>query len=145
MKHPLCLLVAALLAATAAAAEDFDGSQTMICQPFQGHDCLPTEISCKPLKAEKGRDIDFAIDVANRTVKSPYRTALLPIQNVTNNTKSLLLQGTTLEIVWSAAIQRATGRLTIAIADREGAYVVFAQCKLADAHQPSVPAGRTAN
>jgi len=53
----------------------------------------------------------------------------MPIQSCSFNSKSLVLQGTSLELVWSATVHRTTGRLTLAIADREGAYVVFGQCK----------------
>jgi hypothetical protein len=45
------------------------------------------------------------------------------------------MQGTSLELVWSATIHRKTGRFTAAVTDREGAYVIFGQCKLA-ATQP---------
>lgn len=128
----LCLLpIAVLSLATAAAAEDFDGSRPLICKAVDGHDCLPTERTCKPLKPEKGKDLNLKIDVASKTVKSPFRNALLPIQNVMNNTASLVLQGASSPLVWNATVHRTTGRLTIAIIDREGAYVVFGQCELA--------------
>jgi len=137
MKNMICLLSIVLLSAAATAvAEDFDGSEPLSCLPVHGHDCLPTEASCKLLKPATGQDLHLTIDVAERIVKSPYRTTLLPIQYATNNTESLVLQGTTLQLVWSATIHRTTGRLTIAIADREGAYVIFGQCKLAQYQKP---------
>jgi hypothetical protein len=43
------------------------------------------------------------------------------------------MQGTSLEVVWSATIHRTNGKLIIAIADREGAYVIFGQCALSGA------------
>lgn len=64
-------------------------------------------------------------------MKTPYRNDAMQIQSFSFNSKSLVLQGTSLELVWSATVHRTTGRLTMAIADREGAYVVFGQCKLA--------------
>lgn len=131
------LSVVLLSVATTGFAEDFDGTVPMACEPLRGHDCLPTEKSCKPLKPEPGKDLTLTIDVAKKTVKSPYRTAELPIQSFSNNTKSLVLQGTSLEMVWSATVNRTTGRLTIAIGDREGAYVIFGQCKVGSAQKPS--------
>jgi hypothetical protein len=113
-----------------AADEPFNGSQPMVCEPTSGHDCLPTEKSCKPLKAEAGKKLELGIDVTSMAIQSPYRTSTLPIQSFSFNTKSLVLQGTSLELVWSATVNRTTGRLTMAIADREGAYVIFGQCKL---------------
>ena len=73
------------------------------------------------------------IDVSNKTLRTPYRTDALPIQTVGTNRASLTLQGTSLELVWSATVHRTTGRLTLAIADREGAYIIFGQCKVAGA------------
>ena len=70
------------------------------------------------------------------SVKTPYRNDTLPIQSFSFNTKSLVMQGTSLELVWSATIHRTTGRLTIAIADREGAYIIFGQCAISG-NQPA--------
>ena len=54
--NKFCVLSLALLwAATASAAEDFDGSRPMDCKPHQIHDCLPTEKTCMPPKPEAGR------------------------------------------------------------------------------------------
>jgi hypothetical protein len=103
----------------------------MDCKPATGHDCLPTEQTCKPLKPEPGKDLTLHVDVEKMTLKTPYRNDAMPIQSFSFNSKSLVLQGTSLEMVWNATIHRTTGRLTLTIADREGAYVVFGQCSLA--------------
>ena len=130
----LCLLAVAALSASAAhAAEEFNGSRPMDCAPTTGHDCLPTEKACKPLQPEPGKHLNLHVDVNNMKLKTPYRNDTLPIQSFSFNTKSLVLQGTSLELVWSATIHRTTGRLTVVIADREGAYVVFGQCKVSTA------------
>ena len=130
----LCLLVAGVLTSGAAfAAEEFNGSRPMDCAPLSGHDCLPTEQACKPLKPQEGKKLNLHVDVAKMSLKTPYRNDTLPIQSFSFNTKSLVMQGTSLELVWSATIHRTTGRLTVAIADREGAYIVFGQCKLSAA------------
>ena len=130
----LCLLTLGVFASAAAlGAEPFNGTQAMDCQPLTGHDCLPTEQSCKPLKPEPGKKLNLHIDVNKMSMKTPYRNDALPIQSFSFNTKSLILQSTSLELVWSATVHRTTGRLTMAIADREGAYIVFGQCKVAAA------------
>jgi hypothetical protein len=78
----------------------------------------------------------LGIDVANKQVRSPCRTALLSILHTTSNRESLVLQGADLQFAWSALIHRTTGAMTISIADRKGAYVIFGQCKLAPAEPP---------
>jgi hypothetical protein len=128
-----CLLAVCVFASAAAlgADEPFNGSQPMDCKPLAGHDCLPTEQTCKPLKPQPGKDLTLHVDVNKMTFKTPYRNDAMPIQSFSFNTKSLILQGTSLELVWAATIHRTTGRLTMTIADREGAYIVFGQCSLA--------------
>lgn len=120
-----------MLSTVALAQEPYDGSKAMACTPIVGHDCLPTEKMCKELKPEPGKDLTLLIDVAKKTAKTPYRYDSLPIASSKKNAKSLVLQGTSLEYAWNATIHRTTGRLTLVIADREGAYVIFGQCALA--------------
>jgi hypothetical protein len=142
--NKLCLLAIGVLASAAAlGAEPFNGSQPMDCVPTTGHDCLPTEQTCKPLKPEPGKKLNLYIDVEKMSMKTPYRNEAMQIQSFSFNTKSLVLQGTSLELVWSATVHRTTGRLTMAIADREGAYIVFGQCKLATAAPATKPAAPT--
>lgn len=132
MKKQSLFAIALLAATTASVAEDYDGTKPMICAPSNGHDCMPGQKVCKQLAPETDKDVNLYVNVAKMEVKTPYRTAELPIQNVSNNTKSLILQGTSLEFVWAATIHRTTGRLTITVADREGAYVIFGQCRLGE-------------
>ena len=132
LMNKLCLLsLALLLAATARAAEDFDGSRPLDCKPLQTHDCLPTEKICTPLKPEAGKDETMHVDVANMSVQTPFRNTALPIASFAFNAESLVMQGTSIEVVWSATIHRTNGKLIIAIADREGANIIFGQCALA--------------
>jgi hypothetical protein len=44
-----------------------------------------------------------------------------------------VLQGAELTAASSAMIDRKTGALTVALADKQGAYVVFGQCKVTGA------------
>jgi len=44
-----------------------------------------------------------------------------------------VLQGADLQFAWSALINKKSGAMTISIADRKGAYIVFGQCKVAEA------------
>jgi hypothetical protein len=122
-----------MLSASAVAAEDFDGKKPMSCAATQGHDCLPTQKACNELKPEAGKELNLNIDVTKKTVRTPYRYDTLPIESTKNNAKSLVIQGTNLEFAWTATIHRTNGRFTLAIADREGAYVIFGQCQIAAA------------
>lgn len=119
-----------LVFSTLAMAADFDGTTPMACLALAGHDCNPDKAQCGKLKAEGNTKPEVTIDVANKTVKSPYRTDLLPIQNSVLNDEQLELQGTSDKFAWSAIVKRKTGKMTLTVADRMGAYVIFGQCKL---------------
>ena len=114
-----------------AAAADFDGSAPLTCLGLAGHDCTPDKAQCGKLKGDPNIKPELRVDVAAKTVKSPYRTDLLPIGNTVVNDEQLQLQGTSEKFAWSAIVNRKTGKITLTIADRMGAYVVFGQCKLA--------------
>jgi hypothetical protein len=73
--------------------------------------------------------MEMRIDFTNKTVKTPYRYDLLPIQNSTTNEEQLIVQGTSLKFAWSAIVKRSTGAISLAIADRIGGYLIFGQCK----------------
>ncbi len=126
-------IVLALALSSVAVAEEFDGSVPLQCTAQKGHDCLPDENQCNRLKPEGDKEPVFGIDVANKQIRSPFRTELLSILYTTSNKDSLVLQGADLQFAWSALIHKTSGALRLAVADRKGAYVVFGQCKVADA------------
>ena len=116
---------------TIATAADFDGSAPLTCTPSAAHDCTPDKAQCAPTKPTTRGPI--GIDFANKTVRSPYRTALLPIRTTSMNVEQLIMQGSQERFAWSAVVNRHTGALIIAIADREGSYIIFGECKAASA------------
>ena len=116
-----------------AAAGDFDGAVPLTCKVEQAHDCLPTKAACAPVKRESKIDPVFGIDFAKKEVRSPWRTAVLPVQHTTTKPEKIVLQGVDPDgtVAWSALVDRKTGALTVSIADRTGSYVAFGQCTVA--------------
>jgi hypothetical protein len=123
------VLFAVASVAVAAAAEPIDGSKPLSCLVTTGRDCLPSASDCKQLQPERGQPPVIGIDFGKEEVRSPFRTALLHVTHSTVTTESLILQGADLLFAWSALIKKKSGELTIAITDREGAYVIFGVCK----------------
>lgn len=126
-------IVLALGLSTGAVAQEFDGSVPLQCTADRGHDCLPDKRSCGRLKPEGDKLPVFGIDFAKKEIRSPFRTELLTVLYTTTNKDSLVLQGADLQNAWSLLINKTTGVMRAAIADRKGVYVVFGQCKTADA------------
>jgi len=124
-------IVLTLSLAGAAAAGDFDGDVPLTCKVEKAHDCLPTQSNCSQLKPETDIEPIYGIDFARKQVRSPFRTALMPILHTAKNDDSVVVQGADLRIAWSAMIDRKTGDLTVALGDSKGAYVAFGKCKVA--------------
>jgi hypothetical protein len=127
---PRLVLGSGLLLSAVAVAADFDGSAPFNCTGRAGYTCEPGK-GCSRVKQEsEATGGQIAIDPANKTVKTSYRTDLLPIANSVVNNEQLQLQGTSEKFAWSAVVNRKTGKVTITVADRVGAYVIFGQCKV---------------
>lgn len=115
MRCVRCLVLGiGLVLSAAVGAADFDGSEPLTCL-------------VRNCKLSAG--CVMTIDPPNKTVKTPYRTELLPIANSALNNEQLQIQGTAEKFAWSAVVNRQTGKVTITIAHRVGAYVLFGQCK----------------
>ena len=131
MNHERCLaLVTGLLVSAAVGAADFDGSAPLTCAPLAAYSCEPGK-ACSKVKPESEPPRVMTVDPSNKTVKAPYRAEPLSIGNLALNDEQLQLQGTADKFAWSAVVYRRTGKVTITIADRIGAYVLFGQCKVA--------------
>jgi|SRR6516165_9535884 len=123
------VLGSGLLLSAVAAAADFDGTAPFNCTTPTGYTCEPGK-GCSKVKQQSQTSALIVVDPGNKTVKTPYRTDLLPIANSVLNNEQLQLQGTAEKFAWSAIINRQTGKITITVADRVGAYVIFGQCKV---------------
>jgi len=130
-RHRLILGLGVIVSGVAGAA-DLDGSTALSCTGVSGYSCDPAK-ACSKVKPEGDKAPVVLIDPANKTVKTPYRTDRLPIANSATNNEQLQFQGTSEKFAWSAIVNRSTGKVTITIADRVGAYVIFGQCKAAGA------------
>jgi hypothetical protein len=131
-RHRLIFGLSVIVSAAAAGAADFDGSTALSCTGVSGYSCDPDK-ACSKVKPESKTAPVVLIDPPNKTVKTPYRTDLLSIANSATNNEQLQFQGTSAKFAWSAIVNRSTGKLTITIADRVGAYVIFGQCKVFEA------------
>ncbi len=121
------VLLGVAVVCSSAAWADIDGSTALTCTGVSGVSCAPAK-QCTPVKPESDIKPVVLIDPVKKVVKTPYRTDLLPIMNSATNNEQLQLQGTAEKFAWSAVVNRQTGKMTVTIADRMGAYVIFGQC-----------------
>lgn len=121
-----------LISSVSVGAADFNGSGPLTCRPSAAYSCEPGK-ACSRVKPESNPPRVVTIDASAKTVRAPYRTELLTIANSALNDEQLQLQGTAEKFAWSAIVQRRTGKVTITIADRSGAYVIFGDCRISAA------------
>lgn len=110
-------------------AADFNGSAPLTCTPSAAYSCEPGK-ACSRVKPESDPPRALTIDAAAKTVRAPYRTELLSVANSALNDEQLQLQGTAEKFAWSAIVHRRTGEVTVTVADRLGAYVIFGVCQI---------------
>ena len=126
----LALVVAASLAPglvpAARAAGDFDGSKLLICAPVEALDCQGGEGCGKGLPDDLGLPAFMRIDFAKKAVIGPRRSS--PIQAIERSDAQLLLQGTELGYAWAIALDQERGRMTVTLASRDDAVVLFGSC-----------------
>jgi hypothetical protein len=114
------------VAAVPVLAGDFDGSRLLICAPVQAFDCAAGEDCTKGIPDDIGAPAFMRIDVANKAVIGPKRTS--PILHVEKSDAQLVLLGIELGYGWTLAIDQETGKLTVTLANREAAFVLFGVC-----------------
>jgi len=114
------------LAVLPAWASDFDGSKLLICAPVEANDCGPGSACDKSTPDEVGAPAFIRIDVAKKAVVGPKRTSA--IQVLEKSDAQLVLQGTELGYGWTIVLDQDTGRMSLTLANREGAFVLFGAC-----------------
>ena len=125
-------VILSLSIANVAAAGDFDGSLPLSCTVTRSHDCLTGKTSCEATIPEKGAMSVIGINFTQKQIRSPLRKALLTVHNTAAHPDTLMLQGSDPFMAWSALVDKKTGALTVALADKGGTYVYFGTCKPAD-------------
>ena len=125
--------IAALNAASASAAESFDGSQPLLCATVDTVECGP-QADCKYGTADRlGFPQFLQIDAANKRISAtrPDGTDLnAVITTVTQLDDRLVMQGVENSLGWAISISRTTGRMAAAIAGDQIAFSVFGACTL---------------
>lgn len=114
------------LLATAALAADFDGSKALICAPVSAMDCMRGDDCVTGLPEEVGAPAFMRLDFAKKAVIGPKRTSDILLMEKSES--QLLLQGREGDFGWTIVIESQNGELTVTLANRKGAFVLFGAC-----------------
>jgi hypothetical protein len=134
------LIAAVLLGITlfassnASAKEEFDGSANLICAAFDVMACLEGG-KCARGEARSFEMPEFmTVDFKNKEVHATYdaeskKTANSPIKNSEISGNQLILQGVENDHGWTMAINRESGRMSLAVVGYEVSFSIFGACK----------------
>ena len=121
----------AVMAVGEAGANDFDGSQNLICATIDTVHC-ESDGSCIQGRA---RDVNmphfFRLNFEDMTVRRKIgeegeRTSA--IASMKNDEGHLILQGADLGMGWSLLVSAETGQMTVTASDDGVAFIVFGAC-----------------
>jgi hypothetical protein len=121
-------LFTACLASAGSLAAQFDGTVPLSCETKEVQDCESGKKCIKQTAEQASVAKSLAVDIANKTIKSVYRTEPLKILETDITDERIALQGHERWVVWSAVLRQKDGSMTIAIADRKGAFVLNGKC-----------------
>jgi len=129
------LLGITLFASSNASAKDeIDGSTNLICAAFDVMACLEGG-KCARGEARSFEMPEFMnVDFKNKVVHATYdaeseKTANSPIKNSEISGNQLILQGVENNHGWTMAINRESGRMSLAVVGHEVSFSIFGACK----------------
>lgn len=128
MRTLACLLFVGLVVVSlpAWAAEDFDGTKTLICASIEAIVCEPGEACEKGLPETVGAPQFMRVDFGRKVIVGPKKTTEIRLMD--KGDEQITLQGSELSFSWTFVLDRETGKMTATIAGRESAFVIFGAC-----------------
>jgi hypothetical protein len=128
MKSLICLFVVGLLffSLPAWAAEDFDGTKTLLCASVEAIGCEPGESCEKGLPESFGAPQFMRVDFGKKVIVGPKRTTEIRLMEKSDD--QITLQGSELGFGWAFILDRETGKMTVTLAGMDSAFVIFGAC-----------------
>lgn len=126
LRQGALMLILLLVASSAAAEGIFDGTKTLLCASVEAMDCVSGESCVSGLPDDIGAPQFLKIDFAGKKIIGPKRTT--PVLSTEKTDGQILLQGIELNMGWTFALNKTTGKFTTTLADNEGVFVIFGAC-----------------
>jgi hypothetical protein len=121
------IMVGLFMAVSPVFAEDvFDGTKPLLCASIEALDCDPGVTCARGIPDIMGAPEFLRIDFAKKEISGPVVTT--KIRSMEKNDYQITLQGYELELGWTLALDRATGKMTITFAGWDTAFIIFGAC-----------------
>jgi hypothetical protein len=123
-----------LASSTANAKDEIDGSANLICAAFDVMACLEggkcARGEARSFEMPEFMNVDFKKKMVHATYDSESeKTANSPIKNSEVSGNQLILQGVENNHGWTMAINRESGRMSLAVVGYEVSFSIFGACK----------------
>ena len=125
-----------LFASSSVSAKDeIDGSANLICAAFDVMACLDGGVcsrgEARSFEMPEFMNVDFKKKVVHATydAESEKKEAASPIKNSEISGNQLILQGVENNHGWTMAIDRISGRMSLAVVGHEVSFSIFGACK----------------
>ncbi|APA89180.1 hypothetical protein BJG93_19755 [Paraburkholderia sprentiae WSM5005] len=122
----VCLAILLSTVALRVGAADFDGSKRLVCATIDAHACDPGIACARSLPADLGLPKFLTLDFDKRVVEGPARTT--PMLSVNKDADQVLVLGNEMGFGWTLVVDSADGEMTLTIANRNDAFVLFGNC-----------------
>ncbi|MGF6485002.1 hypothetical protein [Paraburkholderia sp. JPY419] len=122
----VCLAILLGTAAMQVGAADFDGSKRLMCATIDAHACDPGIACTRALPADLGLPKFLTLDFDKRAVVGPAHTT--PMLSVTKEADQLVMLGNEMGFGWTLAVDSTDGEMTLMVANRNDAFVLFGNC-----------------
>jgi len=121
-------LAIAVLARPVLAADPLDDSRPMLCAPAEVTQCGP-EAGCEGVPLDEiDLPAQLRVDFKGKQLRAVEGERTSPIQSVSKDDAVLVVQGSQNGRGWSLVVDRASGRMSAAAADAEGAFFITGTC-----------------
>ncbi|KXU83011.1 hypothetical protein CI15_28235 [Paraburkholderia monticola] len=123
---PVCLAILLSTVALQVGAADFDGSKRLMCATIDAHACDPGIACTRSLPADLGLPRFLTLDFDKRVVIGPAHTT--PMAVINKGGDQVLISGTEMGFGWTLVVDSIDGEMTLTIANRDDAFVLFGNC-----------------
>ncbi len=129
--YPLVAGLACTLISSYASADAFDGSTNLICSSIHTVGCTDGPMCMQGTAATFELPQFMFIDFKKKVVRATDDDGgkeTSPIMNMDKTDRQLVLQGIENHRGWTAAIDRASGKLAISVSGADVSFMIFGAC-----------------
>jgi len=117
---------ALLMSSTTAAAENFDGSEPLLCASVEAIDCVADSQCIRDTPESIGAPQFLRVDFDGKQITGTKRTS--SVLHKEESQGQIILQGMELGMGWVFSLNQLTGKFSATLSASDGVFVIFGAC-----------------